>query len=75
MPAYTEENNHKKPVLTIDKALKHLVINQDKLDYDQLLALGGIIAARKENGTYTPKIQTNCVFCHKEIFHCKCNNK
>lgn len=42
-----------KPDLSIDTSLRHLVVNKDKLDFDHLMALGGIVASCKEDDTYT----------------------
>ncbi len=44
------------PDITTDAAVRHLIDSTEKLDYDHLLALGGIIAARKEDGTYKTNI-------------------
>ena len=39
------------PDITTDAAVRHLIDSIEDLDHDHLLALGGIIAARKEDGT------------------------
>lgn len=44
------------PDITTDSAVRHLIDSTEKLDHDHLLALGGIIAARKEDGTYKTNI-------------------
>ena len=44
------------PDITTDSAVRHLIDSIEDLDHDHLLALGGIIAARKEDGTYKTNI-------------------
>ena len=44
------------PDITTDAAVRHLIDSIEDLDHDHLLALGGIIAARKEDGTYKTNI-------------------
>ena len=44
------------PDITTDAAVRHLIDSIEYLDHGHLLALGGIIAARKEDGTYKTNI-------------------
>ena len=44
------------PDITTDSAVRHLIDSIEDLEHDHLLALGGIIAARKEDGTYKTNI-------------------
>ena len=44
------------PDITTDSAVRHLIDSIEDLDHDHLLALGVIIAARKEDGTYKTNI-------------------
>ena len=44
------------PDITTDSAVRYLIDSIEDLDHDHLLALGGIIAARKEDGTYKTNI-------------------
>ena len=55
------------PDITTDAAVRHLIDSIEDLDHDHLLALGGIIAARKEDGTYKTNIS-------RSIEHLKANN-
>ena len=63
MPAYSKENEHKRPTvateLTIDNSLRCLVLNKEKLDHDHLMALGGIIASRKEDKKHEQDLTIN----------------